>query len=131
MAVNVSEAGRGTFLVTEDGRVRVAYAVSDRGGTWVFLEGQVYVIPDARAGSTRRPAAEQQDDAALSAPMPANVVDVKAAVGNRVSKGDLLVMLEAMKMELPIRAPRDATVKSVLCRVGDLVQPGVPLIELQ
>jgi biotin carboxyl carrier protein len=40
-------------------------------------------------------------------------------------------MLEAMKMELPIRAPRDARVKAIACRQGDLVQPGVPLLELE
>ena len=41
------------------------------------------------------------------------------------------MVLEAMKMELPIRAPRDGVVKSVGCRVGDLVQPGATLLELE
>jgi urea carboxylase len=38
--------------------------------------------------------------------------------------------LEAMKMELPVHAPRDGTVTSVACGPGDLVQPGVPLVEI-
>jgi 3-methylcrotonyl-CoA carboxylase alpha subunit len=40
-------------------------------------------------------------------------------------------VLEAMKMELTIKAPRDGRVKAIACRAGDLVQPGVPLIELE
>jgi len=41
-----------------------------------------------------------------------------------------LVMLEAMKMELPIKAPRDGRVTAIHCRVGEIVQPGVPLLEI-
>jgi biotin carboxyl carrier protein len=41
------------------------------------------------------------------------------------------VMLEAMKMELPIKAPRDGIVKAIACRPGELVQPAVPLLELE
>ena len=45
--------------------------------------------------------------------------------------GTTLVVLEAMKMELPIKAPADGTVVSLACRVGELVQPGVTLVELR
>jgi 3-methylcrotonyl-CoA carboxylase alpha subunit len=40
-------------------------------------------------------------------------------------------MLEAMKMELPIKAPREGVVRAVHCHTGDLVQPGVNLVELE
>ena len=63
--------------------------------------------------------------------MPATVVDVKVAPGQEVTTGEVLVTLEAMKMELTITAPRDGRVKGVACRPGELVQPGVPLIELE
>jgi biotin carboxyl carrier protein len=62
--------------------------------------------------------------------MPAVVRAVLVSVGDAVAKGDVLVMLEAMKMELPVRAPRPGTVASVGCVAGELVQPGVPLVEL-
>jgi biotin carboxyl carrier protein len=67
---------------------------------------------------------------ALSAPMPATVVAIKVDAGQEVAAGDLLVMLEAMKMELPIRAPRDATVAAVHCVEGQMVQPDQNLIDL-
>jgi len=50
--------------------------------------------------------------------------------GQTVAKDSLLVMLEAMKMELPIRAPRDGRVTAIHCRAGEIVQPGVPLLEI-
>jgi 3-methylcrotonyl-CoA carboxylase alpha subunit len=67
---------------------------------------------------------------ALSAPMPATVVKVLARPGATVKKGDTLILLEAMKMELPLRAPADATVKAVHCAEGELVRPEQTLIEL-
>jgi len=63
--------------------------------------------------------------------MPATVVTVNTAVGATVTEGQTLIVLEAMKMELPIKAPRAGVVKAVLCAKGDLVQPGVNLLELE
>jgi len=117
--------GNGRFRV--DGRL--AYAVEDKHRVWVFIEGRTYVIEDDdRDGSARAHATD--DQIALSAPMPATVLAINVIPDQEVAAGDLLVMLEAMKMELPIRAPRAARVKAVNCRERDLVQPGVPLLEL-
>jgi glutaconyl-CoA decarboxylase len=62
--------------------------------------------------------------------MPATVLRINVKPGDAVKKGDVLVLLEAMKMELPIRAAADATVAAVHCREGELVQPDTPLVEL-
>jgi biotin carboxyl carrier protein len=62
--------------------------------------------------------------------MPATVVRVQATAGDRVSRGDVLIVLEAMKMELPIKAPFEGVISAVNCRAGELVQPGVGLIEI-
>jgi acetyl-CoA carboxylase biotin carboxylase subunit len=66
----------------------------------------------------------------LAAPMPATVVKVLVKPGDRVARGDTVVVLEAMKMELPLRAAGDATVKAVHCREGELVQPDAVLVEM-
>jgi len=63
--------------------------------------------------------------------MPATVISVMVAMGATVARGDTLIMLEAMKMELPIRAPRDGVVRAIHCQAGQLVQPGVNLLELE
>jgi 3-methylcrotonyl-CoA carboxylase alpha subunit len=109
---------------------RVAFAVADKRRTWIFIDGRTYVIePDDRDTPGRVHATD--DQVALSAPMPATVIAIKVAPGQPVAAGDLLVLLEAMKMEMPITAPREGRVKSLACREGELVQPGVPLLELE
>ena len=66
----------------------------------------------------------------LAAPMPATVIKVHVKAGDVVKKGDTILVLEAMKMELPIRAPGDARIAAVCCREGDLVQADTTLVEL-
>lgn len=67
----------------------------------------------------------------LSATIPAVVTDVLVAVGDAVSAGDKLILLESMKMVIPIAAPQDGTVSALNCAVGDSVQPGVALLEIE
>ena len=62
---------------------------------------------------------------------PATVVKVLIHAGTAVKKGTVLVLLEAMKMELPLRAPADSVVAAVHCREGELVQAGALLVDLQ
>jgi 3-methylcrotonyl-CoA carboxylase alpha subunit len=109
---------------------RIVYAVADGVRTWVFIDGRTYVVEgDDRDGSARAHATD--DQIALAAPMPATVINIVVRPGEEVAAGDLLLTLEAMKMELPIRAPRPGRIKALACREGELVQPGVPLIEME
>jgi biotin carboxyl carrier protein len=97
--------------------------------TWVCIDGEVFTIDIEDAQRTRRPRAAAGEG--LSAPMPATVIRVIAEPGREVKRGETLLLLEAMKMELPVRAPRDGKVKAVHCQAGQLVQPGVPLVDLE
>ena len=122
----VETLGNGRFRANG----RLAYAVRGRRSTWVFIDGRTYVIERESGGASDRPQAAD-DQMALSAPMPATVVAITVSPDQEVAAGDLLIMLEAMKMELPIRAARAGRVKAVACREGELVQPGVPLVEME
>jgi len=81
------------------------------------------------APATRRRRSASAAGQALVAPMPATVITVQVQAGDSVKKGDVVVVLEAMKMELPLRAPGDGVVSSVRCREGDLVQADATLVE--
>ncbi|MBQ7848860.1 MAG: acetyl-CoA carboxylase biotin carboxyl carrier protein subunit, partial [Clostridia bacterium] len=67
----------------------------------------------------------------VNAPMPGNIRDVKVAAGQTVKKGDVLVILEAMKMENEIMAPRDGKVAQVACTKGSTVNTGDALVVLE
>ena len=85
--------------------------------------------PATRSASGRQRATAEGAQS-IAAPMPATVVKLLVKPGDAVKKGDTLVVLEAMKMELPLRAAGDATVTAVRCREGDLVQPDAVLVEM-
>ena len=126
----VTPLGNGRYLVTEGNEQMVAHARVAGQQTWVSIGARTFVI-DRSSSSTGSRRTSQDDPASLSSPMPATVVAVKVEPGHAVAAGDVLVVLEAMKMELTITAPRSARVKAVNCRDGELVQPGVALIELE
>ncbi len=126
----VTPAGPG-LVVVSDGERRWHVAVAGtRDQRWVGVDGQVAVVDIVRGPSggrrTRTP-----PGGGMSAPMPATVVSIAVAPGQDVVKGDVVVVLEAMKMELPVRAPRDGRVAAVHCTPGELVQPGVALVDLE
>ncbi len=128
-APTVTRVGPGTYRVEHDGRSRLVYVAGPPSNQWAFCDGETFRIEDrtlSRRGGGRAHVAH-----ALTAPMPATVLKVLVAPGAVVKKGDTVVVLEAMKMELPIRAAADATVTAVNCQEGDLVQPETALIELE
>ena len=63
----------------------------------------------------------------VTSPMPGKILAVKANAGQAVKKGEVLMVLEAMKMENDIVAPQDGTVASINVAVGDSVEPGATL----
>ena len=66
----------------------------------------------------------------VTAPMPGKILGVKASAGQAVKRGQVLLILEAMKMENEIVAPQDGTVATINVAVGDSVEPGATLATL-
>jgi biotin carboxyl carrier protein len=69
--------------------------------------------------------------ASLEAPMPGNVLVVNVTEGEPVARGDVLVVLESMKMELAVAAPSDGVVGEVAVRAGDRVALGQVLVAVE
>ncbi len=107
-------------------RHAVAWAVVSGETTWVFLNGDVLTFEREQARRRRGGA----HHGSLTAPMPGTVRHVAVAAGDVVRPGDVLVVIEAMKMELPVRASADGIITAVNCCEGDLVQAGQALVEM-
>jgi acetyl/propionyl-CoA carboxylase alpha subunit len=118
----------GVFVVREGERVRAFHCVVEGKKVHLFWEGVAYVLERVDEGG--RPAARHGAEG-LEAPMPGRVIAVRVAPGQRVVRGEELLVIEAMKMENSLRAPRDGVVSSVAANVGDMVAPGAVLVELE
>jgi len=123
-------AGGGAFeLELDHSRIHGAGAVLGPSQRQLWMSGRTFTFTrEERGGGVAR---EDGDAAGLSATIPAVVVEVLVVPGDAVAKGQKLLLLESMKMVLPIQAPHDGVVKDVLCAQGDSVQPGVPLVALE
>jgi biotin carboxyl carrier protein len=126
--IAVTRVADGVYRVVHQGRSEIVYVAGPASERWAFWNGRVFRGDVSE--SPRRRTAPLHGVQVLTAPMPATVLDVPVKAGDTVKKGDVVLLLEAMKMELPIRAPGDALVTAVHCREGELVQADAVLIEL-
>ena len=124
-----TRVGVGIYRVEHQGRFAIVYVAGPPEDRWGFCDGKIYrnTLPRG-SGFESRPRTHAEPT--LTAPMPATVAKVLVSKGSSVRRGDAVIVLEAMKMELTIRAPRDGVVAAVHCHEGDLVQPDRVLIDV-
>jgi biotin carboxyl carrier protein len=121
----------GELSLTLNGVRRTAFFAADGLRRWVAFDSQpvVLTIPQTAKNPTRerhgRPAHES-----LEAQMPGMIRKVLAGVGERVEKGQSLVLMEAMKMEIRVTAPHAGVVEKILVSEGQAVERGQTLVEL-
>jgi len=128
-------AWQGARLTLEvEGRTVEAHVVrGQRGGIELWLGGERYAVEEVRAGGDAAGAQGANDETELLAPMPAKIVRVHVAAGDAVNDGQALVVLESMKMEMSVTAPRAGRVRRVGADVlpGAIVTAGTLLVELE
>ena len=125
------------YRVTLNGKV---YEVEvEKGEAMIKAEFDAAVPSAAPAAPASQPAAAPAapvaaapsgSASAVVAPMPGNINAVKVATGQAVKKGDVLIILEAMKMENEIVAPKDGKIGQVFVQKGATVSTGAPLVEV-
>lgn len=129
------------YKVTLNGRT---YEVEVEAGKAMLLDEYEAIVPTAAPAApaaapapVAAPAAAPAPAAAapvagdaVTAPMPGNILKVNVTAGQAVKEGDVLVVLEAMKMENDIVAPEDGTIASINVANGDAVESGAVLATL-
>ena len=113
-----------TYTITVNGNV---YDVTVEEGQ---TSGVPAAAPKAAPKAAAPAAAANAGSVTVGASVPGKVFKVEASVGQSVKAGDSIVVLESMKMEIPVVAPQDGTVASINVAVGDTVENGDTLATL-
>lgn len=120
----------GIEFVLDGVRRKGDWAVESARKTWLSLNGKTYLV-EKPSSARRRQMTGGDGESILTAPMPGQVREVLAAVGDEVELGQTLLILEAMKMEIRIKAPRAGVVKALTAEAGGQVDKGAVLVELE
>jgi biotin carboxyl carrier protein len=131
------ETSEAQILRAEDGKLELlvngkhvtAYVSSDNNRRWVTINGQTLLL-NKFVGGRRSGGGHQHTAGELTAPMPGQVRTVNVKEGDPVTKGQTLLLLEAMKMEIRIQSPQDGVVKKLLVTQGQTVEREQMLIEI-
>lgn len=127
--VEILQAKDGKLDLLVDGKHVTAYISSDNAKRWVTVNGQTVML--TKSSGTKRRSAGHDQASELAAPMPGLVRAVNVKEGDAVTKGQTLLLLEAMKMEIRVQAPKDTVVKKLLVKQGQTVEREQLLIELE
>ncbi|MBP3141097.1 sodium-extruding oxaloacetate decarboxylase subunit alpha [Aliivibrio fischeri] len=137
------EPAPGTEKEAEKEEVKVSAAKGSVEAYSVKVDGQVYNVEvgpqgvissvepiSAQAAPVQSPQLSAMDAESVDAPLAGNIFKVLVQAGAEVVEGDVLLILEAMKMETEIKASRSGTVQDILTKEGDAVTVGTPLLSL-
>jgi 3-methylcrotonyl-CoA carboxylase alpha subunit len=126
--VEVHRVSGGEVLFSADDQRFHAHIALDGSRRYVAFDSDVHLLVRAEPSRGRRAAGA--GDASLAATMHGKVVAVMVGEGDTVARGQPLVILEAMKMEIRVTAPHDGRVSRLLCSPDQVVERGQPLLEL-
>lgn len=127
--VEVLSVQPGELNLRVDGKPLRLYWANEGDHKWVAFDGCTYRLD--RPGGRSRRSSDRGAEGMLRAPMPAQVRAIQVSEGDTVEKGQTLLLLEAMKMEIRLAAPRSGTVSRILARPGETVSKDQVLVELE
>jgi biotin carboxyl carrier protein len=125
----VLQAENGKLKLLIDGQHITAYVTSDNAKRWVTINGQTFVL--TKSSGVRRGGHAHHAAGELTAPMPGQVRALNVSEGEAVTKGQTLLVLEAMKMEIRVHAPRGGVVRKLFVKEGQTVEREQILIEIE
>jgi 3-methylcrotonyl-CoA carboxylase alpha subunit len=116
------------MIIDNGGRFKAAVSTPNREGDSVILANGKEAIGSVAGKKMKKSGAHA---GGLTSPMPGKIFKVLKEAGTEVKKGEAILILEAMKMEHSIRSDKDGKVKKINYKVGELVQGGVTLAEVE
>ncbi len=134
LAIETCQLSDHLISLTVDGRLQRVFVAQNQERTYIHIGGKVIILDDAAKEADRQrggTGASSAAPSAITSPMPGNLIKVMVQEGDTVEEGQALVIVEAMKMENEIRSPSQGVVKRINFSVGDLVDAGVPIVEIE
>ncbi len=120
LSIRIGERRRTVFVARSDEKI------------YVHVEGQLFEFEETGGrGQSFAGAAGAVGDGSVSSPMPGRVVKIPVEEGQEVENNQVLVIVEAMKMENPLKSSVDGTVRKIHYAEGDLVDAGKPIVEVE
>ena len=118
--LSVQDLGSGRWIVANSTGKRVARVARGRDRIWVWIGGKTFdfAVPSEERAAGSHGGALQHE---VRAPMPGTLVKLLVAAGDHVEEGQIIAVVEAMKMEHPLRAPRAGVVEAVFGEAGRIV----------
>src|SRR5687768_4123234 len=130
-----SVSGQPVYSLIVDGKSHESYVQQGEDNWQVLLRGRLYpvVVEDERERRLRAAAGggvAESGEFLLKAPMPGLIVTIPAAEGQEVKKGQVLLILESMKMQNELKSPRDGTIGRIRVKAGESVEQRQTLLSV-
>jgi biotin carboxyl carrier protein len=107
------------------------YIATDKEKTYLSVNGENFIFESERHKTAKTKAGAKQKGNTVFSPMPGLLVNVPVSVGDQVTAGTILAVVEAMKMQNELESPRDGIVKTIHAQEGDQVDALQVIVELE
>ncbi|MBF0105924.1 MAG: hypothetical protein HQM16_11420 [Deltaproteobacteria bacterium] len=129
--IDVTKIDDHTYSLIHQGEGFTVYAAEDAANTYFHIRGEIHTFPKKTESQGAVSIDEETaGEQSITAPMPGKIVKVFVKAGEKVIKGDKVIIVEAMKMEHEILAKLDGTVKEINIKDGDLVDALKVLVKI-
>ena len=129
--VSTDEIKPGHLIIKVGNRLVKAIVTDGENEKFVFIDGNVFKVKPVELTGRRKKRKKESDESDLDSPISGKIIKIEVKKGDKVKKGDVLVIIEAMKMEYLIRAPYNGVVKKVNFNENDQIEIGQTTVDLE
>jgi len=129
--VSTDEIKPGHLKIKVGNRLVKAIVTDGENEKFVFIDGNVFKVKPVELTGRRKKRKKESDESDLDSPISGKIIKIEVKKGDKVKKGDVLVIIEAMKMEYLIRAPYNGVVKKVNFNENDQIEIGQTTVDLE
>jgi len=132
-SADIEKIDENSYTILHKNRLQTAHVAVSKEHVYVSVDGESYVfgrVDLSRSAFRGGSESGGGDENIISAPMPGKILKMMVKKGQKVAKNTTLFIVEAMKMENEVKAPRDGVIKKVHFKENDLVTVGAVIVEL-